>query len=145
MKATLSPVTVAIVLALCRSGAAHAYNVDPCDQAAVVSPPASSPASAASASALAPRTAVVCPPSNTVQPTYPKDALDQGIEGRVVLRVTIDRQGAIESVVVRSSPHPLLTAAAEAAVRQWKFRAPVVDGQPMRTRTDVPIVFKIED
>jgi TonB family protein len=133
--------SVATALALGGAASAHAAAVDPCDSAAVASPPASIPASAASA----PRTAVVCPPSNTVEPVYPKDALDQGIEGRVVLRVSIDRQGAIESVVVRSSPHPLLTAAAEAAVRQWKFRAPVVNGQALKTRADVPFVFKIEE
>src|SRR5262249_30012504 len=41
------------------------------------------------------------------EPTYPEDARAQGVEGKVVLDARIDRNGAIETLTVRTG-HPLL-------------------------------------
>lgn len=61
-------------------------------------------------------------------PRYPAEAEARGIEGRVVLRLLIDAQGRVETArVVRAEPPGVFEAAAQAAVRSWRF-TPARDG-----------------
>lgn len=56
-----------------------------------------------------------------VEPVYPKTAYDSNIEGEVVVKVLVNRQGnVIESCVERG--HPLLVSAAVDAAKKWKFK-----------------------
>ena len=75
-------------------------------------------------------------------PDYPRKARDEGIEGRVVLRVVLDRVGRVEPDqvrVVRSVP--ALDAAAIAVVLKWRF-SPGVDPQGRLVRVVVEIPFE---
>ncbi len=64
-------------------------------------------------------------------PVYPEAAKTQGIEGWVRLRYDIASDGRVENLrVVESSPPGVFDAAAMAAVAQWRYRAPVIDGAP---------------
>lgn len=96
---------------------------------------APSPASKASTGTTnAPR--VVSNPA----PAYPADALAAGRTGRVVVRVSIDTNGAVlEAQLHRSSGHVSLDQAALAAVRRWRF-SKAEEAQTVR-RVDVPIDF----
>jgi TonB family protein len=77
-----------------------------------------------------------------VQPTYPREALAQGIRGIVILDVVVDAQGKVESTsIVRSIPG--LDEAAIAAARQWEYAPTKVDGKPVRVRVTVPVVFSL--
>jgi TonB family protein len=77
-----------------------------------------------------------------VQPTYPPEALAQGIRGIVIVDVVVDAQGKVESTsIVRSVPG--LDEAAIAAARQWEYVPTKVDGKPVRVRITVPITFSL--
>jgi TonB family protein len=55
-----------------------------------------------------------------VDPVYPPLAKLAGIEGNVVLDVTVDADGTVSNIKVESG-HPLLVKAALEAVQQWKY------------------------
>ena len=77
-----------------------------------------------------------------VQPTYPQEALAQGVRGIVILDIVVDTQGKVESTnVVRSVPG--LDEAAIAAARQWEYEPTKVGGKPVRVRITVPITFAL--
>ena len=77
-----------------------------------------------------------------VQPTYPQEALAQGVRGIVILDIVVDTQGKVESTgVVRSVPG--LDEAAIVAARQWEYEPTKVSGKPVRVRITVPITFAL--
>jgi TonB family protein len=61
-----------------------------------------------------------------VKPVYPTEALQQGVHGRVLVRVLINRKGEVEQVC--SVGNPLLAVAAESAALQFRFRRPAFIG-----------------
>lgn len=59
-----------------------------------------------------------------VRPEYPQEAVKKGIEGWVRLQGFIDKKGKVMKIVNIISGPPELTAAAVAAVRQWRYLPP---------------------
>lgn len=81
------------------------------------------------------------PPS---PPEYPRRALEAGIEGTVLVRVTISAQGNIMAVLVhQSSGNASLDAAALKAVRSWSFMPAQRDGKPIPSIVQLPVRFKL--
>lgn len=84
----------------------------------------------------------VGPPKKLVHvaPAYPPAALDAGIEGVVIIEVTIDPAGAVSDArVLRSVPE--LDDAALEAVRQWKYSPTLLNGAPVPVIATVTIDF----
>jgi len=80
----------------------------------------------------------------TPPPPYPPSARRRGLEGRLVLRVTIDSSGRPASVtLLRSSGADSLDAAAREAVEGWRFRPARHEGQPIASDIVVPIRFQL--
>lgn len=78
-------------------------------------------------------------------PKYPRLARKRGIEGRVLLHVMIDRQGAVtELSVERSSGSALLDRAARKAVQRWQFVPARQNGVAVASYVRVPIDFVLE-
>ena len=77
-----------------------------------------------------------------VQPTYPKNALFMRIEGAVELMATISKTGDISHIKVLSGDSQLTRAAAE-AVKQWKYKPYLLNGEPVEIQTQVTINFKL--
>lgn len=77
------------------------------------------------------------------RPMYPKDALDQGLEGRVTLSVVITADGAVSSVAVaKSSGHPILDQAAARAVEgNWSFQPGLENGKPVSGKCSITFSF----
>lgn len=73
-------------------------------------------------------------------PVYPKFAQEAHITGKVVLKATITKQGNIEGVQVLSGPKILAPPAVD-AVKTWKYRPYMLDGQPVAVETSVTVVF----
>jgi TonB family protein len=71
------------------------------------------------------------PISRTVEIEYSPQARAEGVEGRLVLRLTIAADGTVECVEVASGVHPALDAMAVAAVKQWRFRPARACGRPV--------------
>ncbi|MBC8352852.1 MAG: TonB family protein [Planctomycetes bacterium] len=79
------------------------------------------------------------------QPEYPATALENRLEGRVVLRVRIRADGNVATAsVLRSSGHSILDEAARRAVLRWRFEPPKRLGIAVRTEIAVPVRFQIE-
>jgi len=62
---------------------------------------------------------------------YTEEARAGGIEGRLVLRVTVDATGQVTDVVVVAGVDPALDAAAIATVKTWRFRPAQACGKPV--------------
>ena len=77
-----------------------------------------------------------------VQPVYPRNALTMHVEGTVQLMATISKSGDIGAVKVLSGP-PQLTNAAADAVKQWKYKPYLLNGEPVDIQTQVTVVFKL--
>jgi periplasmic protein TonB len=75
-----------------------------------------------------------------VQPDYPSLARQVRVQGQVVLRAMISREGTIEKLQVLSG-HPMLVQAAVDAVRQWRYRPYVLNGEPVEVETEVKVNF----
>jgi protein TonB len=75
-----------------------------------------------------------------VEPRYPVIAQQVGIQGTVVIRALISRTGNIERAQVESG-QALLTAAALAAVREWKYRPYYLNGEPVEVETEITVNF----
>ncbi|MEO8371800.1 MAG: TonB family protein, partial [Candidatus Solibacter sp.] len=71
---------------------------------------------------------------------YPKIAKQTGAKGTVVLSATIGADGSIKKVKVISG-HPMLTNAAAEAVKQWKYRPTLLNGQAVESETQVMVNF----
>jgi len=111
---------------------------------AVPAPSAASNASAVTAAAarvhLSPSATQTL--SRPVEPNYPLLAREMKIQGAVVLDVLIGRQGLIQHLRVLSGP-AILSAAAQEAVKQWRFRPYLQSGQPVETEARITVNFTI--
>ena len=76
--------------------------------------------------------------------TYPRRALQARIEGWVDMELTISATGLVEEVtVVNSEPKRLFDQAAKSAVRRWKFKPRLVNGQAVPQKGIQRIEFKL--
>ncbi|RMH91177.1 energy transducer TonB [Lysobacter pythonis] len=78
-------------------------------------------------------------------PAYPREALRDGLQGTVMLRVLVDEAGnPLEVSIERGSGHRLLDRAArEQVLKHWKFVPATKDGHPIRAIGHVPVDFVI--
>jgi len=77
-----------------------------------------------------------------VAPTYPPEAGRARIEGAVVLMAVIGRDGSVEDVRVESGL-PLLAQAAIDAVKQWRYRPYLLNGEPVEVDSRITINFTL--
>ncbi len=77
-----------------------------------------------------------------VQPQYPALARQARVQGVVLLRAVISRDGRIENLQVISG-HPLLVKSAEDAVRQWRYRPYYLNNEPVEVETQVTVNFTL--
>jgi protein TonB len=73
-------------------------------------------------------------------PTYPPLAKAMHIEGTVVLEASISKAGTIENLHVVSGPAMLQQAALD-AVKTWRYRPYLLDGDPVAVETTVNVIF----
>ena len=112
------------------------------------SPVVPTPQASGTATVAAAATRVHLSPSATqtlsrpVEPSYPLLAREMKIQGAVVLEVLIGREGVIQHLRVLSGP-AILSAAAQEAVKQWRFRPYLQDGQPVETEARITVNFTI--
>ena len=77
-----------------------------------------------------------------VQPQYPELARQARISDTVLFEAVIGRDGSIQNLrVVRG--HPLLAPAAEEAVRQWRYRPTMMNGEPVEVVTTISVTFSL--
>jgi len=79
---------------------------------------------------------------NRVVPEYPAIARTAHVSGMVVLHAIISKEGAVKELTYVSGP-PLLVKAAMDAVRQWRYRPTMLDGEPVEVETTIQVVFNL--
>jgi TonB family protein len=77
-----------------------------------------------------------------VQPTYPASAMRMRVEGAVQLMATISKNGDISAVKILSGDAQLARAAAD-AVKRWKYKPYLLNGEPVEIQTQVTVNFKL--
>ena len=77
-----------------------------------------------------------------VAPSYPANALRMQVEGNVELMATISKEGNIGNIKVISGEAQLTKAAVD-AVKQWKYKPYLLNGEPVEIQTQVTIKFKL--
>lgn len=78
-----------------------------------------------------------------VEPVYPIIALKARVQGTVLLRAVISREGNIENLQLIQG-HPMLVEAAINAVRQWHYVPYRLSGEPVEVETTVLVNFHID-
>ena len=78
-----------------------------------------------------------------VPPRYPEDARQARVQGVVVLKVNIGKEGNVYKTELISG-HPLLAPAAIEAVRQWKYKPYLLNGAPVEVETQVQVNFVLK-
>lgn len=77
-----------------------------------------------------------------VAPQYPKYEYARGIEGTVILRAYITKNGRITTIEVIQAAHPALTRAALAAIQKSTYIPAQVNGSAINRWTRIPVTFK---
>ena len=77
-----------------------------------------------------------------VQPTYPPLARQARIQGKVLLQAEISKDGTIENLRLLSG-HPMLAPAAIEAVKQWRYKPYMLNGEPVAVETQVEVNFTL--
>lgn len=97
------------------------------------------------------------PLSANAQPEYPKKLRDEGITGRIVLKLHVHRDGSVRGAKVLSKKTSATTEAEKQAavkaflqavikvVKTWKFEPATLEGKPITVWHKVTIPFQLTD
>jgi len=77
-----------------------------------------------------------------VQPVYPPLARQARIQGQVVLHAEISKEGTIQNLQLVSG-HAMLAPAAIEAVKQWRYKPYLLNGEPVAVETEVIVNFSL--
>ena len=83
--------------------------------------------------------------AHRVEPLYPDVAVSARLRGVVILEAQVDREGRVVEVKVLRSAGRLLDHSAETAVRQWRYRPLILNGQPEQFVLTVVLTFELQD
>ena len=79
---------------------------------------------------------------NRVQPSYPPLARQTRVSGTVRLHAIIAKDGSVQQLEVVAG-HPLLVQSALDAVRQWRYRPTLLNGEPVEVDTTIDVIFSL--
>ncbi len=77
-----------------------------------------------------------------VRPQYPPLARQARIQGTVKLSAVIAKDGTIQKLEVTNG-HPLLVPAALAAVKQWRYKPTLLNGEAVEVLTNIDVNFTL--
>jgi TonB family protein len=79
-----------------------------------------------------------------VNPAYPADAQAEGVEGTVMLKAIVSKDGSLLSVKsVSNGIDPRLVRAALAAVPLWRYQPALLNGEPVEVITTIDVTFRL--
>ncbi len=76
------------------------------------------------------------------RPPYPMLAKSARIQGHVMLQAIISKDGRVENLRLISG-HPMLAPAAIEAVKQWRYRPYLLNGEPVEVETTIDVNFSL--
>ena len=77
-----------------------------------------------------------------IQPAYPPLARQARIQGSVLLQAEISKEGTIQNLRLISG-HPMLAPAAIEAVKQWRYKPYILNGEPVEVETQITVNFTL--
>ena len=77
-----------------------------------------------------------------VKPQYPPMARETRVEGDVLLSAVINKDGVVSDVRAISGPALLIPPALQ-AVRQWRYKPYLLNGQPVEVETQIKVQFRL--
>jgi TonB family protein len=77
-----------------------------------------------------------------VTPVYPQEAKQAHIQGTVRLRAVINKTGDIADLEVMDGPIELVVSAVN-AVRKWKYRPYLLNGEPVAVQTEIVVNYAL--
>ena len=80
----------------------------------------------------------------TVKASYPYEAREKQLQGQVWVKILISETGDVESAEIVSGD-PVFADAAVKAVKQWKFKPFLKNGQPVKVSTKLPFNFAFSE
>jgi protein TonB len=79
-----------------------------------------------------------------VEPQYPVAAKRAGIQGSVLIRAAVSKQGRVRNIQVLQGD-PALIEAAVAAVKLWRYTPSYQAGQAIETERDIIVQFTLDN
>jgi TonB family protein len=76
------------------------------------------------------------------KPVYPDEAKANHIEGAVVLKAIISKQGTVENLQIVSGPKELQSASLD-AVKEWRYKPYILNGDPTEVETTITVNFSL--
>lgn len=80
-----------------------------------------------------------------VEPKYPELAMRAGLEGKVTVKIWVDKEGRPKQVVVLKSDAEIFNEPAIEAAKQWLFTPAYMNNGPVSVWVSVPFKFKLTD
>lgn len=80
-----------------------------------------------------------------VNPIYPEEAKRLRLEGTVRLEVTINEEGLVSGLIAMPGNYEILEEAAIAAVKQWRYRPTLLNGEPVPVTAPATVVYQLRD
>jgi TonB family protein len=78
-------------------------------------------------------------------PVYPKNLRERDVEGKVILKILIDKEGKVKEIqIFESSGYETFDQIALKSVRQWRFKAARKGNQQRESWVLIPINFQIK-
>ena len=78
-----------------------------------------------------------------VSPVYPPDAKKARIQGKVLLKAVIGKDGHVEHLDVVSGPSELQQSSVD-AVRQWVYKPYLLNGDPIEVETTISVIYTLK-
>jgi len=78
-----------------------------------------------------------------VKPLYPQELQDAGVEGTVMLRAIISKEGKVLQLKLVNSVNPRLAKLAMDAVSQNEYQPTLLNGEPIETMTNIEVHFEL--
>ena len=78
-----------------------------------------------------------------VPPDYPAAWKREGLQGTVHVRATIAKDGTLQGVTVLDGD-ARLAKSAEKAVKKWRYRSKMLNGEPVEVQTTIAVVFALK-
>jgi protein TonB len=76
------------------------------------------------------------------RPSYPPDCKQEGVQGTVLVRGVIGRDGSVLDLQpINQLVDARLTEAAMEAVRQWRYEPTLLNGKPVEVITEIQVNF----
>ncbi|MEM6801112.1 MAG: TonB family protein [Bacteroidota bacterium] len=75
---------------------------------------------------------------------YPSVAQQAGIQGKVILRILVDKQGRYKKHIMQRSDHPLLSEPVEKHISKLKFTPAIQGSRPIKFWVNIPFNFVLQ-